>query len=769
MEKDKNNKKNRVEKLRLILDTPENKKLYPGDEKHLKALSRRLKESSDEGPSKIKVRYEGDQINDDLKPRVKVYPRVVTKKVTKVEFVEEDKTKIVKEKKKEITIKDEDIFEIEKIKVRQNEFVQVKQKELEKPQKETKNELKEWENVEVEEPKVKPKEEWESVEETKKEEIIEIEREQVETEDSTFIEVKKAPKKEFSLIDDEPEKLEIEEPLEKEDAFKEVSVEGEFQTEIEDKIKIEAFKEINSIDDKTAIKLYNSGFTSLGGINLSDTKDLAYLTGIKKSQAKKIKKEVENKLKSKNFKEQPLIEGRNSNSDEIIKDDIDDDAIIAFEEKPLKVDPIDVSETGEWEVTADEISDVEDVSMDYVKINAFKDMKSIDDNTAILLYDNGYASIEELKMADKKDLKKIKGLKRKQIKEIIEELEEKIIEAAKTQPIDNGIAGNAELNEDFLEEEKEVEEEKIELTDALVELDSRDDEWIPLPEDSEDDKKEKIADAIINNEEVIDEDKINVFKALTSVDDVNAIMLYDNGIKSINSLKNTPVKKISKILGIKKSEAKNIVNEAKEFKPKSEEELEIELIEEGQIDDYEIEIIDETPEVKKEYEVFKEIKSIDDKIAQLLLDNGIDSIEILKQQTIKDLTSIKGIRKKVAKEIKKEAEAIVVEEPKKEKKKKSKKKTKSSKKKKIGEQYYIQDNNKDQGFVEAAFGNEFSNFKYGEFKLYEKEIETKSNKRRIVRFFSKDNPKGAHSIELPEGYEVKENGTGVPYLKKKNK
>ncbi|PNX47562.1 MAG: hypothetical protein BV457_05470 [Thermoplasmata archaeon M9B1D] len=59
-------------------------------------------------------------------------------------------------------------------------------------------------------------------------------------------------------------------------------------------------------------------------------------------------------------------------------------------------------------------------------------------------------------------------------------------------------------------------------------------------------------------------------------------------------------------------------------------------------------------------------------------------------------------------------------------------------------------------------------FKHREYKLYEKEIFTKSGNKRVVRFFSKGETEGAKTIALPKGYIVRKNKkTGVPYLKKK--
>jgi len=66
-----------------------------------------------------------------------------------------------------------------------------------------------------------------------------------------------------------------------------------------------------------------------------------------------------------------------------------------------------------------------DVELDD-KINAFKDMESIDNETAVLLYDNGFASVDNLNNVSRKELIKIKGIKRKTAKKIIKELNDNI-------------------------------------------------------------------------------------------------------------------------------------------------------------------------------------------------------------------------------------------------------------------------------------------------------------------------------------------------------
>jgi hypothetical protein len=60
------------------------------------------------------------------------------------------------------------------------------------------------------------------------------------------------------------------------------------------------------------------------------------------------------------------------------------------------------------------------------KIGGFKFLDSIDDNIAQLLFDNNIKTIDDLEKLTFKDLIKIKGIKRKNAKMIIKEIEEKV-------------------------------------------------------------------------------------------------------------------------------------------------------------------------------------------------------------------------------------------------------------------------------------------------------------------------------------------------------
>lgn len=181
-------------------------------------------------------------------------------------------------------------------------------------------------------------------------------------------------------------------------------------------------------------------------------------------------------------------------------------------------------------------------------------------------------------------------------------------------------------------------------------------------------------------------------------------------------------------------------------------------------EDFFIEEVEETSLPKKEEgkDVFKGINSVDEKTAKLLKENGINSIDALKKATIKDLVKIKGIKRKVAKNIKKEVSEFA-----------EKSKVSTEEKTYVREENpFIKEEDEWESYDEHKISEsqmmEIKGFKHGDFTLYRKTIETKDGKKKTVRFFSKAEPEEGKPIELPEGYEVKENPkTGIPYLKKK--
>ena len=194
-----------------------------------------------------------------------------------------------------------------------------------------------------------------------------------------------------------------------------------------------------------------------------------------------------------------------------------------------------------------------------------------------------------------------------------------------------------------------------------------------------------------------------------------------------------------------------------------------EKVKEETVEKADIEQLDESikedvsAEEKEEIiDVFNGIKSVDQKTAKLLYENGITSIDMLKEMPINELTKIKGIKRKLAKKIKKELKEHqtddgLVEES-----------------FERGENPYVEESEGedwDSYYEEEMPVEKFEEvvgYKHEDYTLYEKEVKMGSGKKRTVRFFSKAKPDEGVPIELPEGYEVKKNKkTRVPYLRKK--
>jgi len=292
--------------------------------------------------------------------------------------------------------------------------------------------------------------------------------------------------------------------------------------------------------------------------------------------------------------------------------------------------------------------------------------------------------------------------------------------------------------------------------------------------------------------------KIEVFKDLKSIDEDTAVLLYDNGFTTVEALTTASLKDLIKIKGIKRKIAKKIKKEVEqkserkqvdiqedkdiseqyieEAKPKKDEndEFEKNILEykpepvKTDDEDFEVEEIEDIPYIKEdEEEVFKGISSIDKKIGKLLKKNGINSIHDLKKITVKELTKIRGIKKKVAKQIKKEIMELSQETE-----HKKINEGESSETFTHGENPFIKEEDYWESFDETKISDseiiEIKGFRHKDYTLYKKEIVNKSGKKRTVQFFSKAEPEEGEPIELPEEYVVKENKkTGVPYLKKK--
>ncbi len=186
-------------------------------------------------------------------------------------------------------------------------------------------------------------------------------------------------------------------------------------------------------------------------------------------------------------------------------------------------------------------------------------------------------------------------------------------------------------------------------------------------------------------------------------------------------------------------------------------------------------------EDKKDDAMFPGIKSIDEKTARLLREHGIASIKTLRETPIKKLIKIKGIKRKLAKKIKKEVEALPLQQEtteddddwqivdiKDDTSDDFEEFGETSTKQKVEKNTRFEEKEDEwETFTEEPANEKEQGYQHGDYTLYEKEIETKTGKKRTVQFFSKGEPGEGKSIALPQGYVVKVNKrTGVPYIKK---
>jgi hypothetical protein len=172
----------------------------------------------------------------------------------------------------------------------------------------------------------------------------------------------------------------------------------------------------------------------------------------------------------------------------------------------------------------------------------------------------------------------------------------------------------------------------------------------------------------------------------------------------------------------------------------------------------------EPPPIKVDLIAFKGVESIDEKTAELLYKNGYFSIENLKDATVDDLVQIRGIKRKLAKQIKKETEqkTTISEEiefiPIK-KKKDAKKPIEEPNDTSEWESYPTKEISKKPSLSTACT--------YQEYTLYKRETGKQSGKKTTIHFFSREKPEPGLPTQLPDGYQIAVNKkTGIPYLKK---
>jgi hypothetical protein len=208
------------------------------------------------------------------------------------------------------------------------------------------------------------------------------------------------------------------------------------------------------------------------------------------------------------------------------------------------------------------------------QILSFKDLDSIDQHTAKILYSNGITNIETLKITPIKELIKIKGIKRKKAKLIKKELEEispieTIIEKEVNQHIEEPVQEEKALTwepveieepekKEFIQiKEKKTKKKKKEKTLKKKTKVTKEPEKFELEEKIEEEKKE------IPQKE---EERDDVFKDINSIDDKISELLLGNNIDSLEKLNNITITELAKIKGIKRKKAKEIKKELKEHK-----------------------------------------------------------------------------------------------------------------------------------------------------------------------------------------------------------
>ena len=160
-------------------------------------------------------------------------------------------------------------------------------------------------------------------------------------------------------------------------------------------------------------------------------------------------------------------------------------------------------------------------------------------------------------------------------------------------------------------------------------------------------------------------------------------------------------------------------------------------------------------------EAFHTIPSIDDRTADLLFRNGYYTVEQLRSTPVSTLVKIKGIRRKQAKQIKKDVDASFTT-PKPPSAMPLRPAPKRQTKRKAQE-------NEEEGTewesYEAPGGPALCTYKG--YTLYQRETRV-DRKKTTLHFFSKTIPQDATPSSLPDGYTIDVNKrTGIPYLKKK--
>ena len=245
MVQDKKSKKNDIEKLRMILDSPSDpkvKKIVDKHERNLETIRARL---SNEKVKTDKTYRSSDFLkkSGSLEPRVQIHekeeikPRKIEKEPVKTEIKDE---KFEEHYESHDLFEDEELIEIEKADVAETEFVQVKPKDMEKIFEKTEKQIpaftpkedkKEFEKEIPEKGEKLP--EWEQVEDTEFREIKEQADLKEEKPVEKFTEVKPVEKtiQNQELVEEKEEDIPRWEPVELSHEKEEVESPLEFKEE----------------------------------------------------------------------------------------------------------------------------------------------------------------------------------------------------------------------------------------------------------------------------------------------------------------------------------------------------------------------------------------------------------------------------------------------------------------------------------------------------------------------------------------------------------
>jgi hypothetical protein len=162
---------------------------------------------------------------------------------------------------------------------------------------------------------------------------------------------------------------------------------------------------------------------------------------------------------------------------------------------------------------------------------------------------------------------------------------------------------------------------------------------------------------------------------------------------------------------------------------------------------------------------FNGMKTIDERTAELLYNSGYFTMENLNEATVDDLVRIRGIRRKLAKQIKNEVRRKITTASESEftpiKGKISKRELRESKDDLTNWESYHTDERSQPSLPPNTCV-------FNHYILYKKTTKKEGKKKTTIHFFSKEKPQVGEPAPLPRGYRIAVNKkTGVPYLKKK--